>query len=85
MTSEKNAEKNYAVFWKCALQVNSWTYNAEYQGGSHGLTEEAYNKELGQRLVNNQIKVVGIADHGSVENLDGIRATLQELGIIVLP
>jgi ABC-type nitrate/sulfonate/bicarbonate transport system ATPase subunit len=57
------AEHTVARFWKCALQVNSSGYIA-YRGADHKMTEEQYNAELVQVALENDVKVVGIADHG---------------------
>lgn len=76
---------DYARFWKCALQVNPWSYAQQYQGTSHNLTEDAYNAALTERCLSNEIAVVGIADHGSVEAVDKLRGALEAKGIVVLP
>jgi DNA repair ATPase RecN len=75
----------YAQFWKCALQVNPYSYSQTYQGKSHGLTEDAYNKAIVERCLSNDIKVVGIANHGSVDGLTKLRDALEASGIVVLP
>ena len=77
---------NFAKFWKCALQVNPWTYAQQYQGGSgHGLTEKAYNAAIVDRCIKAEIQVVGIADHGSVDGVENLRAALEAEGIVVFP
>jgi len=74
---------NYAKFWKCALQVNPWTYAHQYQGGKHGLTEEAYNAALVDRCLKSDIQVVGIADHGCVDGVENLRQAFEAAGIVV--
>ena len=59
-----------ARFYKCALQVNSYRY-CEYRG-EIAIDEEVYNKEILQRCKENNIRVVGLADHGSIEDKKGI-------------
>ena len=76
---------NYARFWKCALQVNPWTYAQQYQGSSHGLNEADYNDAVVDRCVKNEIQVVGIADHGSVDAVENLRKSLEANGIVVFP
>jgi hypothetical protein len=76
---------NYAKFWKCALQVNPWTHAQQYQGVSHNLTEGQYNDAVVDRCIKNDVQVVGIADHGSVDGVDNLRKALEEKGIVVLP
>src|SRR5690348_11928300 len=77
----------YAKFWKCALQVNPWTYAQQYQGqgSAHGLFEDDYNTSIADRCVKNEIQVVGIADHGCVDGVDKLRKALEAKGIIVFP
>lgn len=77
----------FAKFWKCALQVNPWTYAQQYQGQgvAHGLTEDAYNAALADRCVKSGIQVVGIADHGSVDSVEKLRRALDAEGVVVFP
>jgi len=76
---------NYATFWKCALQVNPWSYNQQYQGASHGLSRDDYNDAIVDRCLKQGIQVVGIADHGSVERVEALRGVLEAAGIVVFP
>ena len=76
---------NYATFWECALQVNPWSYNAQFQGQQHGLAEDKYNDAIVQRCVNLGIHVVGIADHGCVDGVTNLRNALEAAGGVVLP
>jgi len=73
-----------AKFWKCALQVNPVSYS-KYRGIDHGMTEEVYNQQLLQIALENDIKVIGLADHGNVDGIDAIRALMNENNIIVFP
>ncbi|GAC1038731.1 AAA family ATPase [Pseudomonas sp. No.117] len=75
----------YARFWRCALQVNPFSYHAAYRGADHQLDESAYNQALLQKCLELDIKVVGIADHGSVEAIDALRQVLTQHGIVVFP
>ncbi len=77
--------ETYARFWKCALQVNPGTYAKQYQGGGHGLSEADYNSAIVRQCLKNEIQVVGIADHGSVAGVDGLRQALEAQGVIVFP
>lgn len=76
---------HYARFWRCALQVNPVGYQAAYRGGEHGLTEAEYNQSLLAKCLELDIKVVGVADHGCVDNIDALRAELELFGIVVFP
>jgi energy-coupling factor transporter ATP-binding protein EcfA2 len=75
----------YARFWKCALQVNPWDYASKYRGADHGLDEAGYNAQVLQICQSEDINVVGIADHGSVNTLDALRQVLVSGGITVFP
>ncbi|OQY30822.1 MAG: hypothetical protein B6241_15270 [Spirochaetaceae bacterium 4572_59] len=61
-----------AQFWKCALQVNPSTY-IEYRGADHKLSEDDYNAQLLRICQEENIKIIGIADHGNVDGVDKIR------------
>lgn len=73
-----------ASFWKCALQVNPSGY-ISYRGSDHGMTEEQYNQELLRIALENDIKIIGLADHGNVDCVDSIRTLMNQNGIIVFP
>ena len=76
-----------AEFWKCALQVNPWTYAQQYQGqgAAHGLSEDDYNSAIADGCIKNEVQVVGIADHGSVDGVEKLRSALETKGIVVFP
>ncbi len=73
-----------AKFWKCALQVNPAGY-ISYRGGDHGMTEAQYNQELVRIAKENEIKVIGLADHGNVDEVDAIRSLMNQHDILVFP
>lgn len=75
----------YAKFWKCALQVNPFGYNSAYRGDEHAMNEEDYNQALLEKCLALGIKVVGLADHGSVDSVDALRNVLAPHGIVVFP
>ena len=75
----------HARFWKCALQVNPHGYGKTYRGQDHGLSAEDYARTLLEMCRQEDIHVVGLADHGSVRDVDLIRDTLAPHGIIVFP
>lgn len=81
------SEPRYTVarFWRCALQVNPFSYQATYRGKGHGLDEASYNQQLLEQCVAQGIKVVGIADHGNADAIDSLRGFLEPHGIVVFP
>jgi DNA repair ATPase RecN len=81
----KKTVGTFATFWKCALQVNPWTYGKEYQGADHSLTEDEYNKAIVDGCLKREIRAVGIADHGSVDGVSKLREALEAAGVTVFP
>jgi len=73
-----------ARFWKCALQVNPAGY-IEYRGQQPELSEDDYNQALLEVCQEQGIKVLGIADHGSVDGVDAIRNLMSQHDIVVFP
>ncbi len=81
-----NTNHTHARFWKCALQVNPHhDYGKTYRGQDHGLNAEDYAQALLEICKREEIHVVGLADHGSVQDVDPIRDVLSSHGIIVFP
>jgi len=72
-----------ARYYKCALQVNSFSY-AKYRGNIPQ-DEQEYNQKILEYCQTNNISVVGLADHGSVDSSASLRTCLQNTGIIVFP
>lgn len=75
----------FARFWKCALQVNPHSYNENYRGQEHGMDAQAYAEALRDVCLEEEIQVVGLADHGSVADAETIRKVLTDTGIVVFP
>ena len=79
-----NEEYTKAKFWKCALQVNPYSY-IKYRGKEHELSEDEYNAQLLKICLAEKIKIIGIADHGNVGGVDAIRGVMTAKGILVFP
>lgn len=75
---------SYAEFYKCALQVNPFQY-IKYRGQEHAISEEEYNRSVYENCLKAGIKVVGLANHGDVQNSKSLREHLTEKGIVVFP
>lgn len=76
---------SHARFWKCALQVNAHSYSQNYRGQDHGLDATAYADKLLRFCHQEDIEVIGIADHGIAQEFDVLRKRLSEGGILVFP
>ncbi|WP_248547791.1 TrlF family AAA-like ATPase [Paenibacillus odorifer] len=76
--------RNDARFWRCALQVNPFSY-IKYRGIEHTMTETEYNEAILEGCLRNNIKIVGLADHGNVESTERLRALLESKDIVVFP
>ncbi|MDD3773346.1 MAG: hypothetical protein PHC38_11925, partial [Weeksellaceae bacterium] len=74
---------NGAKFYKCALQVNSYLYK-KYRGGE-AFNEGTYNQNILEPCINENIQVVGLAEHGDVNSTENLRRLLQQNGITVFP
>ena len=73
-----------ARFYKCALQVNSFTYEQKYQGAPP-INEEEYNSQILEQCKRNKIEIVGLADHGNVEDSESLLKLLCNNDIVVFP
>ena len=73
----------YAKYYKCALQVNPFSYS-EYRGKEKH-NEQMYNEEILTKCKENNIDIVGLANHGDVDSSESLRSYLVEHGIVVFP
>ena len=73
----------FASYYKCALQVNPSSY-ASFRGKQVS-EETAYNEEVLQKCQENNIEVVGLANHGNVDSSESLRELLENNGITVFP
>lgn len=81
----KQPQYSYARFWKCALQVNPHGYSASYRGQDHGMDARDYAEQLKDVCLEENIEVVALADHGSVEESEEVREVLTQAGVVVFP
>ena len=75
----------YARFWKCALQVNPYSYSANYRGQESEFDPQAYADEICKTCIREGIKVIGLADHGRVSDTEEVRQSLTKNGRVVFP
>lgn len=73
----------YASYYKCALQVNPCSYS-QYRG-EPVTDEDSYNEAILKKCKENDIRIVGLANHGDVDSSENLRKKLNENGIVVFP
>lgn len=74
---------SFASYYKCALQVNPSSY-AHFRGNPTS-EETSYNAEILRKCRENNIEVVGLANHGNVDSSESLRELLINNGIVVFP
>ena len=65
-----------ARYYKCALQVNPYSYN-QYRG-EETLEESSYNQNILQQCLDNHIEVVGLANHADIRDSENLRILLNK-------
>ncbi len=79
-----NTTYTKAQYWKCALQVNPASY-IRYRGEEQTSSEDVYNQAILNACLEENIKVIGCADHGNVDAIEALKAKLNPHGIVVFP
>ncbi|TKG68338.1 TrlF family AAA-like ATPase [Prauserella endophytica] len=75
-----------STWFRCALQVNPFTYVQRYgKANTPTLDEETYNNSLVDALLENSISVIGITDHWCIDSGSTLRSLASEAGITVFP
>ncbi|MEW6096737.1 MAG: TrlF family AAA-like ATPase [bacterium] len=74
-----------AKYFRCALQVNPFTYLRNNRGQYHQFSEQDYNFQVIDKCQELGIKVMAIIDHNHVGGIDAIREKAAPLGITVFP
>lgn len=74
-----------AKYFRCALQVNPFSYLKTNRGEDHGLSEQEYNSQLIDECQEVEIKVIVITDHNQVGGINAIRKQAEPSGITVFP
>ncbi len=80
-------QPNGARFYKCALQVNPWTYvqNHDAPAKTAFPSEAAYNDALVAACLEAGIHVVGVTDHFRIGGSAALIRQLEKAGITVFP
>jgi energy-coupling factor transporter ATP-binding protein EcfA2 len=74
-----------AEYFRCALQVNPFSYLKNNRGEDHGLSEQEYNSQLIDRCQEFKVKVIAITDHNQVGGIKAIKEKAELSGITVFP
>ena len=61
---EKFEKYTKAQFWKCALQVNPYSYNSKYRNKDHGLSEDEW---IGVFSADNQNGQIESSHQGAID------------------
>jgi chorismate mutase len=85
--AEIEALKFGATWWKCAFQVNSYSYLQAFQQGNATSfpDEEAYNEAVVAALVEAGIHVIATADHWCIDTSTQLADAATKAGIVVFP
>lgn len=74
-----------AQFYKCALQVNPYSYAQQYRGQKLEFDEAGYARALVEKAVALDIKVIAVTDHNDVNGVGAICSAAEERNIVVFP
>ena len=74
-----------AHFYRCAFQVNPYHYATTYRGRPPKKDEESYIRDLINKAVELDIRVLAVTDHNHVGAINKIRTAALEHGITVFP
>lgn len=76
---------NGARFYRCALQVNPFSYLKRQKRPTAFADEEAYNQAIVQACREHNVEVIAITDHYRVQSTDSLMKAAQSAGIYVFP
>jgi predicted ATPase len=74
-----------AKYFRCALQVNPFSYLKNNRGEDHELSEEEYNSLLVSKCLESGIMVIAITDHNQVGGINAIRKMAEPSDITAFP
>jgi DNA repair ATPase RecN len=74
-------------WWKCALQVNPFSYTQKFPkgGAAQFLDEETYNAAVVASLLRADVQVIGTADHWCIDSSTELEEAATKAGIVVFP
>ena len=83
--SNSHSEYRGAEFIKCALQVNSFHYSGQFRGQPHQGDPKKYAQKIIAKAIEQDIRVLGITDHNSVQGIDDFREAACGTDIHIFP
>ena len=76
---------NGARFYRCAFQVNPFSYLKRHNKPTAYADEEAYNQSIIQACRNLNVEVIAVTDHYRVQSADALIKAARSAGIHVFP
>ena len=76
------AMPNGAPFYRCALQLNPFSYLLRYQKPTPYKSEEEYNDAIVAACIDTNTQVIGITDHYRIKHSFGLAKTARDAGIL---
>ena len=76
------AMPNGARFYRCALQLNPFSYLLRYQKPTPYKSEDEYNDAIIAACIDTNTQVIGIADHYRIKHSFGLANAARDAGII---
>jgi hypothetical protein len=74
-----------ARFYRCALQVNPFSYLKRHNKVSPYVDEASYNQAIMQACKENGIEVIAVTDHYRVQSSEPLMSAALKAGIFVFP
>lgn len=74
-----------AVFHRCALQVNPWTYGRKFRGKKREGDNRSHAEAVTRKAAELGVTVLAIADHNDTGGVPAFREAAQKHGITVFP
>ena len=82
---ERGQPPSGAVFHRCALQVNPWSYGGKFRGKRVQGDPESHADAVTRKAEELRVTVLGIADHNDTSGVPAFRAAAKKRGITVFP
>lgn len=79
------AQPNGATFYRCALQVNPFSYLVNHKKASTFSNEASYNAAIMDACVENGIRVIAVTDHHKIMSSVGLLEAAKAAGLFVFP